>query len=123
MKPAGELQQGSIVWARVVAPNGETKERPVLIITADSEIAEDAPIVGLAITTSFGDPPPPNHFPLPWSRTGGVATGLRRRSAVVCDWAVVLQIRDILEVKGHAVPAILAEVLRLRQSLSDAKHT
>ena len=30
--------QGSIVWAVVQAPNGERKRRPVVVVTADSEI-------------------------------------------------------------------------------------
>lgn len=114
-----EIQQGSIVRALVPDPRGfNSKERPVLIITATDEILLDNVILGLAITTSFGDPIPDNMIPIPWASKGPVRTGLRKRSAVVCNWAVELQISNVISLEGFLPLEDLQKVIALRSSLA-----
>lgn len=91
--------------------NGFTKRRPLLIITATRDILLDQPIVGLAVTTTFPDPPPLNCVPLPWQPEGHPATGLRRRSAAVCNWPVVLRPSEIDQIAGYVPTKTLLRVL------------
>jgi hypothetical protein len=65
-----ELRQGSIVRATIPDRRGNPKNRPLVIITATDEIIFDEPIVGLAITTTFPDPPGKYDIPIPWSSHG-----------------------------------------------------
>jgi hypothetical protein len=60
-----QLRWGKPVLARVLDRNGFAKVRPVLILSQDDEIAADSPILALAVTTTFGDPPPKWHVALP----------------------------------------------------------
>jgi len=116
------LQQGSIVWASVSDARGQIKKRPVLIITATDEIVLDQPIVALAITGSFPDPPLPTQVELPWSRTCNVVTGLKKRSAVVCDWVVAIRPSQVHQIAGYLPTARLLEVLTRYSQLADDKQ-
>ncbi|MFH0982464.1 MAG: type II toxin-antitoxin system PemK/MazF family toxin [Planctomycetota bacterium] len=105
------LAQRDIIWARVADSSGKIKERPLLILTATEEIILDQPFVALAISTTFPDPLPPNHVPLPWQADGKVRTGLRKRSAVVVDWQVVLRPSDVIERKGAISAEKMIQIL------------
>ncbi len=72
----------------------------MVILTASGEIVLDSPVAAAAITTTYPEPPPANKVELPWTHYGHPATGLRRRSAVVCDWIVRVRPSEIEEVKG-----------------------
>jgi len=104
------LQQGSIVLAEVGDARGLRKRRPVLIISSSDDIIQDRPIVGLAITTTFPQPVPASHVEIPWHPRGHPCTGLRRRSAVVCDWPVVFS-PHTATVRGFLPTVYLIEVL------------
>lgn len=112
-----ELQQGSVVSAEVADPRGLVKRRPVLIITPTDEIVLNGTIVALAITTTFPDPPESNQVLLPWHSSGYCPTGLRRRSAVVCDWAVPIRPSQVKSVTGFLPTKYLLEVMSRRQQL------
>jgi len=106
------IQQGSIVWVTMTDGRGFTKRRPAVVLTANDEILLDGPVVVAAITTAYGEPPPHNLVELPWSSQGIARTGLRRRSAAVCNWLVDAAISD-LEDTGHFVPTkYLIEILK-----------
>ena len=111
-----QLAQGSIVWARIPDPRGLIKRRPVVILTDAGEIVLNGPIVGVAVTTSFPDPPPRIYVELPCHSRGHPATRLTRRSAAVCNWLVQLQPSDVEEIKG-VVPTqtMLSIVNRVRE--------
>ena len=106
-----------MVSADVADPRGLVKRRPVLIITPTDEIVLDGTIVALAITTTFPDPPESNQVLLPWHSSGFCPTGLRRRSAVVCDWAVSLRPSQIDFVAGFLPTKYLLDVMNRRQQL------
>ena len=118
MNDSADLKQGSIVWARVKDPRGILKTRPLVIITATEEILLDQPIAALAITTTFPDPPHPNQIAIPWYHRGHPATRLRRRSAVVCNWMVVIRPGDVEDIKGYLPTANLLEVLELNRKMT-----
>ena len=117
MAPSSQqLRQGSIVWARVSGRPGKVKLRPLVVITATDEIVLDAPIVGVAITSTFPEPSPAQYVTLPWSADRHPATGLARRSAAVCNWLVELQPSDIEEIKGFVPTRYLLDILeRVRE--------
>ena len=70
---------------------GHAKQRPAIILTATADIRDDEPFLAIAITTSFDDPPPDDHVPLPWDPRGRAATKLRKRSAAVLSWIVEVE--------------------------------
>lgn len=113
-----QIAQGSVVWAEVADKNGFRKRRPVVIITATGEILLNAPIVAAAITTSYAEPPPPNVVELPWTHYGHPATGLRQRSAAVCDWLVTLLPGDVQEIKGYVPTKRLLQVIEKVKTLA-----
>ena len=100
------------MWAtKIPDPRGVRKDRPVLVLTPTDEIADAELIVGAAIATSFPEPPPYTHIALPWAADGSVKTGLRRRSAAVCNWLVKLEPGKIEPVKGYLDARRLADVM------------
>lgn len=109
-----ELQQGSIVWDTVADARGFTKRnpRPVVIITATEEIFLDQPIVGVAVTTRFHDPPSREEVLLPWDRQGHPATGLRHPSAAVCNWLVPVRRSELGQIEGYAPKRVLLEIIK-----------
>jgi hypothetical protein len=70
----------------------------------------------MAITTTFPDPPPPNHIELPWHPDRRrVSTGLARRSAAVVSWLDTIYLDEVDEIIGQTPPRKLTEILtRLR---------
>jgi hypothetical protein len=115
-----QLRQGSIVWIEVPDTRGHVKRRPVVVVTATDEMLLDEPIVGVAVTTTFPDPPNQWQIPLPWWDHGHPATRLRRRSAAVCNWLVKFRHSDVQSVEGYVPGVTLAKVLRIVARLGDA---
>jgi mRNA-degrading endonuclease toxin of MazEF toxin-antitoxin module len=107
-----QIKQGAVVWVVVADPRGHRKRRPVVIVSSSDDIAKGHKIVAVAITTTFPDPAPPNHFDLPWDPTGRAGTGLRRRSAAVCNWPVAFHSEDVEAVVGAVPAATLLLILR-----------
>jgi len=110
---AGErLQQGMIVWVLATDPRGHRRRRPVVIVTSDQEIAAGARMVGVAVTTSFPEPPPPGYVNLPWDSSGRAGTQLQRRSAAGCGWLVSFHADDIDATAGMIPAATLLSILQ-----------
>lgn len=103
------LEQGRIVWAEVLAPDGTRKCRPAVIITASAEISSTEPFVVAAATTSFGEPLPSGYVKLPWHPKGQVRTKLRKPTAVVCHWLVEITANDVKSVAGVVPPEEMLE--------------
>ncbi len=113
-----KLAQGSIVWAKVADPKGNRKLRPVVIISESSEMVLDSPLVGVAVTTSFPDPPPIEYVELPWGHPRHPATQLGRRSAAVCRWLVELTPSQVEAVRGFVPTKTLLEIVRRVRKLN-----
>lgn len=115
-----DLRQGAIVWIEVPDPRGHLKRRPVVVITPSDEIVLDGEVVGVAVTTSVGEKPPPSFVLMPWTPQGHPATGFRRPCAAVCNWLVGFRPSDVGSIEGY-VPRKLLTVLvrRVQESASD----
>jgi hypothetical protein len=99
-------------------PRGFRKERPAIVLTPTAEIEADLPIVVMAVTTTFGDPPPEHHVTLPWNADPRcVGTRLRQRSAAVVTWLDTLYPDEIIDFKGDVPPAIMSDLQRRLREL------
>lgn len=100
MSLTNQLTQGRIVWAVVPGRRGgETKERPVVLLSSAVGLGEDDEIVGVAASTSLPAqrPLPPEYVLLPHSANPQARspTGLTSPGAAICDWPVRLRVGDI----------------------------
>ena len=89
---------------------GITKQRPAVILTATNDIRTDEPFTAIAVTTSFPQPPPDDHIPLPWHPQGRAGTKLYKRSAAVLSWIVEVAPNDVEEFGGDVPAAIMFEI-------------
>ena len=105
------IRQGDIVWVAATDPRGNVKRRPVVVVSSTPADAADGAFVAVCITTTFPDPPPPGHVPIPWDPSGRSATRLRRRSAAVPAWLVTAAVGDAEETGGRLPDAILLQLL------------
>jgi mRNA-degrading endonuclease toxin of MazEF toxin-antitoxin module len=100
----------------MVDRNGAAKERPCIIVTPSDRIRKEDPLPVMAVTTTFADPPPAWHVPLPWNpNPRQVGTGLARRSAAVVSWVNSVRVEEVLDVRGE-VPAKVMR--RIEQELA-----
>ena len=103
--PLSELRHGRLIWAVLKDRNGFRKRRPGVILTPSNNISDTEPFVVAAVTTTFAEPPPPDHVELPWNADPRrVSTRLARRSAAVVSWLEVVYADEVEEVSGD-VPA------------------
>ena len=102
------LVHGDIVWILAVDPNGFNKKlRPWVILNISKQANSIDRIAVAAITTTIPNPLTSNYVELPWERLGKVKTGLRKRSAVVCDWVRAFDSIHIARRSGYVPPAKL----------------
>jgi len=75
----------------------------------------------MAVTTTFGDPPPKYHVLLPWNHDPRrVRTRLAQRSAAVVTWLDTIYPDEVVETKGDVPPGVMEELQRqLKQLESD----
>lgn len=107
------LKYGGIIVAEMRDRNGFRKVRPGLVITPTDRISETAPLLVMAITSTFSEPPPAWHVPLPWNADPRrVRTGLARRSAAVVEWVDQITVSDILAAKGEVPARVMREIER-----------
>lgn len=106
-----DLRYGRLVWTVVKDRNGFRKKRPGIIVTPTDDIDVHVPLVIVAVTTSFSDPPPSDVIELPWhSDPRRVMTRLARRSAAVPAWLETIY-PDEIDSFGGDVPAhIMAKI-------------
>ncbi len=83
----------------------------MIILTPTADIREDEPLIVLAITTTFPDPPPEDHILLPWSSRGQSLTRLRKRSAAVLSWVAEVPIEDVSGLEGDVPEKLMIEIL------------
>ncbi|HWE95959.1 MAG TPA: type II toxin-antitoxin system PemK/MazF family toxin [Tepidisphaeraceae bacterium] len=107
-----ELRRGRIIWATLRDHNGIEKHRPAVVLTPTDDICEDEPIVVVAVTTTFADPPPADHVLLPWDPQGRTLTKLRKRSAAVLSWIVEVLPNDIVECQGDLPAPLVTRILK-----------
>jgi mRNA-degrading endonuclease toxin of MazEF toxin-antitoxin module len=111
------LRYGQIVLASVSDGHGNTKNRPVVIVTPTEEITEDRDVVAVCISTQVEDPTPLEHVKLPWSRPRHPRTELNRPNVAKCDWVVPVRLSNIVKVLGQAPSAQMAEIALILRRL------
>lgn len=96
------LAQGSIIEASVLDTQGRNpKRRPLVIISPTEQIQDGEPFYCAAITGSLPTILPDDHVLIPYSNSGRHPyTGLSKRCAAVCSWAVRVKPEDVIEIRG-----------------------
>ena len=107
-----EYRQGQVCSVLVRPERGDPKNRPVILVTPTAEIRPGAPVVAVAVSTTFSESLSPDQIELPWERSGRCITGLTRRSVAVCTWLIPIRIEDIREVRGFVPAPVLLRILR-----------
>jgi len=103
--------QGRIVEALVLDPQSSNpKNRPVVIVTPTHEIVAGRPFVAIAITSQVPNNPSENYVLLPYQRNGRGRSGLRKKCAAMCDWAMELRHEDIVRYIGWAPTDKVTEI-------------
>jgi len=111
-QPRPDLRRGRIVWATVRDRRGQAKQRPAIVLTPTADIRADKPVIAMAITTTFPEPPPHDHVPLPWHSRGQAMTKLRKRSAAVLSWIVEVEPADVEDFGGDVPAGLMIKILR-----------
>lgn len=107
------VQQGCIVRAKVVDPTGgNPKIRPLIVVSANSDIAAQEKLFAIAVTSSFRAPLEPDEILLPWHPNGRVRTGLVKPCVAKCSWLCEMEKSEIVEVRGRVPSDIMEELLR-----------
>ena len=120
---SSSLQYGDIIWSRVRDRRGNAKERPCIIITPTELIRPDGELLVMAITTTFPDPPPQWHVPLPWNPDPRkVGTRLAQRSAALVNWLDMVRTTDVVRVMGSVPPKRMREIERLQDELVERER-
>jgi hypothetical protein len=74
----------------------------------------------MAVTTSFPEPPPEDHVPLPWNPDPRrVGTRLAQRSAAVVTWLDTLYPDEVIEHRGQVPPRVMKEIQDKLRALRD----
>ena len=112
-----DLAQGCIIRAKVVDQWGRNpKCRPLVIVTATSEIRSGTPFVAVAITGQFSQPPASDEVMLPWHRHVMARTRLRKPSVAKCSWLCEITHEDVVEVKGCVPRSQMEQIIeRVRE--------
>jgi hypothetical protein len=92
-------------------PLANPKVRPLVIVTANSEIRQSSQIVAVAITGDFDDPLTPDEIALPWHPQGTSRTRLTKPCVAKCNWLCEVKTEDVIEVRGHVPAAQLQAIL------------
>ena len=113
-------QQGDIAWVYRPDPQGRNhKTRGHVIITDTDAVADNAILVGVAITGEFSDPLADNQIALPWSLPRHPVTGLRKPSVAVCNWLVTFSPDEIDNIGGRAPGGQLFQIMRQVKQVAD----
>jgi mRNA-degrading endonuclease toxin of MazEF toxin-antitoxin module len=116
------LRQGSVVRALVNDPRGgNPKLRPLVVLSPTRDIADNRPLVAVAITSQFSDPLAADEVALPYHPGGRSGSGLTRPCVAKCSWLVVLRLGDVQAQKGYLSTERLAAILTAVEQL-DARN-
>ena len=106
-----ELRRGRVIWASIRDHRGIPKDRPLIVLTPTDELPDEVFEV-VVVTTTFADPPPEDHIPLPCQPQGRVGTQLRRRSAAVLTWIGEVHPDDVIRLYGDVPVHLMTQILQ-----------
>lgn len=113
---ASPVRYADIVFANHVPdPAGRNhKNRRVVVITPDAELAAGYPIVVVGVTGSLQNMTA-DHVLLPYKNPPGTrhpVTGLTKRAAALCTWLVIIDPADLSGLSGFTPPASMRLIER-----------
>jgi hypothetical protein len=93
-------------------PAGQNpKVRPLVVVTANSEIGKASTLFAVAVTGEYGDPLAADEVALPWHPRGTSRIRLTKPCVAKCSWICELAATDVIEVRGHVPAAELTAIL------------
>lgn len=118
--PVGQIRQGQICWMSVNDGRGNTKRRPVVVLTRDCDIVLDTEIVVVAVSTQIPDPPRSREVILPhggsWPHP---TTRLHKRCAAVCDWLCRVRPSDLEPTDGYVPGKTMLRIIEAVRECGD----
>jgi mRNA-degrading endonuclease toxin of MazEF toxin-antitoxin module len=108
------MQQGTIVIALVPDPAGANpKERPLVVVSPTVDVEAGKPIVAVAISTQFAEPPATTEVKLPFHPRGSARTGLTKPCVAKCNWLCTLPQSDVRATRGYVSGNVLKSILAI----------
>jgi hypothetical protein len=107
------VRYADIIFAQNVCdPAGQNpKNRRVVVLTPDTELATGFPIVAAGITGTLPPVITSDYVLLPYKNPPGTRhpkTGLTKRAAVLCTWVIIVDPSDVLGRSGFAPPSSMS---------------
>ena len=90
----------------------DSKKRPVVIVTATSEIPHASQLTVVGITGEFSSPLEQDEVDLPWRADGKGLTKLTKECVAKCSWIRQIKKSDILEEKGIVPLPLMEEIIK-----------
>jgi mRNA-degrading endonuclease toxin of MazEF toxin-antitoxin module len=109
--PISEIRRGRILWASLRDKNGYSKDRPCVVVSPDEDIALDAPVFVVAITSRQDHPVPVSYIKIPHDPAGHPITKLYVASWAVTDWVEKIMPDDIRRTSGNVPTTTLHWIL------------
>lgn len=103
------IRHGRIVFSSIKDRNGHAKLRPAVIVSQNIHLSD--PLVVMAVTTTFSEPPPEFCVSLPWHPNGHPVTRLHKRISAVVNWLATISAEDIVGYGGD-VPEKIMRIIR-----------
>jgi mRNA-degrading endonuclease toxin of MazEF toxin-antitoxin module len=105
-------KQGDIAWVLKTDRHGRNpKTRPFVIVSDTDGLPDDAPLVGVAVSSWVPHPLPVNQVELPWHNSRHPVTGLNKPSVAICDWFETFTRDEIQNICGRAPAKKMFEIM------------
>jgi hypothetical protein len=106
------VRYADIIFAQnVLDPTGQNpKNRRVVVLTPDTELAAGFPIVAAGITGTLPPVITSDYVLLPYKNPPGTRhpkTGLTKQAAVLCTWIITVDPSDVSGRSGFAPPSAM----------------
>ena len=112
------LTQGCIIRANVFDQRGRNpKVRPLVVVTATSELTSSSSFFAVAIAGRFSEPLADDEVMLPWHRDGLSRTRLCKPCVANCSWLCEIKEEDVVEIKGVVPPVQMEKIVEIVREL------
>jgi hypothetical protein len=106
------IVRGRIVFPKVAIPDPQGQNpkpgRPFVVISQRAEIENGDRIRAVGITGEVRQSPPEFYVELPWGPNA--KTGLRQKSAALCNWLIAISQDNVDVGKGIIRPDLVDEI-------------
>jgi mRNA-degrading endonuclease toxin of MazEF toxin-antitoxin module len=115
----GRYRFGQIIGAFVSDGKGNTKDRPVVIISDDDEVFHTGEILVIPITKSQSTPCPNYHIQVHTDNIRDPYTGLHYPCWAKCDWARWIESTKVTGHWGYLPDELLTRIVTTYDALYD----